>query len=234
MRVMAIGAHPDDLEILCGATLAKFVATDHHVTMCHIARGDRGSFVHTREEIAEIRDAEARAAAAVIGADYLALGVPDGEVAAANAEQRVIVTDAIRHARPDVILAHAPNDYMSDHCEASKLALDCSFLASLPLFETDQPPHDSIPALLYMETVTGNDFVPTEFVDVSDHFESKVAMLTQHQSQLQWLSDHDGVDMVDQIRTVSRYRGLQCGVLYAEGFVPCNVWLRARTQRMLP
>ena len=234
MRVMAIGAHPDDLEILCAGTLARYVAEGHQVTMCHIARGDRGSYEHTREEITAIRDAEARAAAEVLGAAYQALDVADGEIDSSNEGQRVRVTEAIRLARPDVVLAHSANDYMTDHVEASRLAFDASFLATLPLYETASPHLPEVPALVYMETVTGNDFVPVEFVDISAHIETKLTALDRHQSQLRWLADHDGVDMLDQIRTVSRYRGLQCGVEYAEGFIPCNVWLRARTMRVLP
>lgn len=202
--------------------------------MCHIADGDRGSYEHTREEIRAIRDKEARAAATVVGAEYMALGMADGEVNASDPDQRERVTEAIRVARPDVVIAHSPNDYMTDHVEASRLALDSSFLATLPLFETASPHLAEVPALVYMETVTGNDFVPVEFVDISEHIQTKLEALDQHQSQLRWLADHDGVDMLDQIRTVSRYRGLQCGAEYAEGFVPCTVWLRARTERVLP
>lgn len=231
---MAIGAHPDDLEILCAGTLARYVAEGHEVVMCHIADGDRGSYEHTRDEIRAIRDEEARAAAAVVGAEYMALGMADGEVNASDPGQRERVTEAIRAARPDVVIAHAPNDYMTDHVEASRLAFDTSFLATLPLFKTASPHLAEVPALVYMETVTGNDFVPVEFVDISEYIETKLKALDQHQSQLRWLADHDGVDMLDQIRTVSRYRGLQCGAEYAEGFVPCNVWLRARTERVLP
>ena len=230
---MAIGAHPDDLEILCAGTLARYVAEGHEVVMCHMADGDRGSYEHTREEIRAVRDKEARAAATVVGAEYMALGMADGEVNAADPGQRERVTEAIRVARPDVVIAHSPNDYMTDHVEASRLAFDTSFLATLPLFETASPHLAEVPALVYMETVTGNDFVPVEFVDISAHIETKLNALDQHQSQLRWLADHDGVDMLDQIRTVSRYRGLQCGVEYAEGFVPCNVWLRASTERVL-
>ena len=234
MRVMAIGAHPDDLEILCAGTLARYAAEGHAVTMCHVARGDRGSYEHTRDEIAVVRDLEARQAAEVIGAEYLALGVADGEVDASDPGQRADMVEAIRVARPDVVLAHAPNDYMTDHVEASRLALDSSFLATLPLFETSSPHLADVPALAYMETVSGNDFVPTEFVDISGFLETKLAMLAQHRSQLTWLADHDHVDMLEQVRTVSRYRGLQCGVTAAEGFIGCNVWLRARTSRFLP
>ena len=64
--------------------------------------------------------------------------------------------------------------------------------------------------------------------------DTKTTMLEAHQSQLTWLRDHDGVDVVEQMRTVSRFRGLQCGVEYAEGFVPCLTWLRPTTSRLLP
>jgi N-acetylglucosamine malate deacetylase 1 len=63
LKILAVGAHPDDLEILCGGTLARYVAEGHAVVMCHATRGDRGSFEHSSEEIARIRDGEGGAGA---------------------------------------------------------------------------------------------------------------------------------------------------------------------------
>jgi N-acetylglucosamine malate deacetylase 1 len=234
VRVLAVGAHPDDLEILCGGTLARLVQGGHEVVMCHASRGDRGSFVHTREEIAQIRSQEARRAAEVAGATYASLGFSDGEILAADADQRRVVIDLVRDARPDLIITHHPADYMSDHNELSQLVFDCSFHATLPLFETGKPHHSTVTPLYYMETVMGLGFLPTEFVDVSSTIETKVAMLEAHATQLTWLRDHDGVDIVDQMRTTTRFRGQQCGVAYAEGFVPCLTWLRPTTRRLLP
>jgi LmbE family N-acetylglucosaminyl deacetylase len=88
--------------------------------------------------------------------------------------------------------------------------------------------------IYYMDTLMGLGFQPTEYVDVSGAMETKTRMLEAHQTQLTWLRDHDGVDVVEQMRTATRFRGLQCGVEYAEGFVPCLTWLRARTARLLP
>jgi LmbE family N-acetylglucosaminyl deacetylase len=85
-----------------------------------------------------------------------------------------------------------------------------------------------------MDTIAGLQFEPSEFVDITDHLDTKLAMLAEHRTQLEWLRDHDDVDMLEQLRTVARFRGLQCGVTYAEGFRPCNVWLRATTRRLLP
>jgi LmbE family N-acetylglucosaminyl deacetylase len=234
MRVLAVGAHPDDLEILCGGTLARYVREGHEVVMCHATLGNRGSFVHTSEEIARIRGAEARRAAEIAGAEYVTLGFSDSEVLASDPDQRRAVIDLVRDARPDVIITHYPSDYMSDHDEISKLVFDCSFHATLPLFETGKPHHSLVTPIYYMETVMGIGFLPTEYVDVSSTIDTKVAMLEAHQSQLTWLRDHDGVDIVEQMKTTTRFRGQQCGVAYAEGFIPCSTWLRGTTRRLLP
>jgi N-acetylglucosamine malate deacetylase 1 len=234
MRVLAVGAHPDDLEMLCGGTLARYVREGHQVTMCHAALGDRGSFVHTSEEITRIRLAEAKEAASVIGAEHRTLGISDGEVNAADPVQRDLVLDLIRTTRPHVILTHWPRDYMADHNEVSKLLLDASHIATLPLKKTGHPAHDLVPAVYYIDTLAGVGFTPAEYVDISADIDTKLAALGCHTSQLDWLGDHDGVDIIEQTRVCSQYRGYQSGASYAEGFTACLTWLRARTTRLLP
>jgi LmbE family N-acetylglucosaminyl deacetylase len=76
MRVLAVGAHPDDLEILCGGTLARFVAEGHHVVMAHACWGDKGHGEIPHNQVAQVRDREAKAAAKVMGADSMVLGFP--------------------------------------------------------------------------------------------------------------------------------------------------------------
>jgi len=234
MRVLAVGAHPDDLEILCGGTLARYVQEGHEVVMCNASFGDRGSFEHTSEEITRIRLAEARRAAELAGAEHVTLGLSDGDVNAADREQIRAVVDLVREARPDVIITHSPNDYMSDHNEISKLVFGSSFHATLPLFETAKPNYGVVAPIYFMDTVMGIGFQPVEYVDVTSTFETKVAMLEAHATQLTWLRDHDGIDVVEQMRTTTRFRGQQCGVEYAEAFAPCLAWLRGTTRRLLP
>ena len=234
MRVLAVGAHPDDLEILCGGTLARYVEEGHEVVMCHATKGDRGSFEYSSEEITRIRGEEARRAAEIAGAEYVSLELSDGEVNAADPAQRRLLVDLVRDARPDVIITHSSGDYMADHNEISRLVLDTSFFSSLPLFETEKPAHPVVAPIYFMETVTGLGFTPTEFVDVTETISKKVRMLEAHESQLRWLRDHDGVDIVETMRTATAYRGFQCGVRYAEGFAPCLTWLRGTTKRLLP
>lgn len=234
MRVLAVGAHPDDLDLLCGGTLARFVREGHEVTMCHATLGDKGSYSESSESISRIRRAEAQRSAEICGATYETLGLEDAEVCSADTRQRRLAVDLIRTVRPDLIITHAPGDYMSDHTETSKLVVDSSFHATLPLYGTGTPHHNKVTPVYYMDTVAGLGFNPSEFVDVSDVIDVKAAMLAAHQSQLTWLHDHDGVDIVGQMRTSAAYRGYQCGVAFAEGFTPCLTWLRATTYRLLP
>ena len=234
MRILAVGAHPDDLEILCAGTLARWAREGNDVWMCHATTGDMGSFVLGREQISRVRVKEARRAAQIIGATHRCLGLGDGEVNAADPAQKALVVDLVREARPDVIVTHAPNDYMGDHNETSKLVFECSFYATFKNLETETPRHELVTPIFYMDTIAGLGFVPTEYVDVTETIDTKAKMLQAHQSQLVWLRDHDGVDIVEEMKTAARYRGQQCGVRYAEGFVQCLTWLRGTTKRLLP
>ena len=142
--------------------------------------------------------------------------------------------DLIRTTRPDVIISHASNDYMTDHNEVAKLAFDTSSVGLVAPVRDLPATHDQVPPLLHMDTLAGVAFEPTEFVDIGDTIETKLRMLAAHESQVTWLRDHDGVDIIDQVRVSARYRGAQCGVAHAEGFAPVLTWLRARTHRVLP
>lgn len=234
MNVLAVGAHPDDLEILCGGTLRRYVERGDHVVMCHASRGDRGALASTRDDVAAVRLTEARAAAELAGATHACLGFSDGEIDPSDAGQRTAVVDLVREHRPDVIITHAPGDYMGDHNAISQLVFECSFHATLPLLESARRAHDVVAPLFYMDTLAGVGFTPTEYVDVTTTIDTKRAMLQAHASQGAWLRDHDGIDVVADMVTAARYRGMQCGVAYAEGFTPCAAWLRQVPRRMLP
>lgn len=233
MNILAVGSHPDDLEILCGGTLAKYAARGDMITMVCAANGDCGSAVHARDEIAAIRRKEAEAAAAVIGADYHCLDYPDLEIPL-DMEARTKLVEIIRRCWPDLILTHAPNDYMLDHRSAGALAEIASFDATIPNLETESPAYNRIVPVYHMDTVAGIGFEPTEYVDVTAHFETKARMLACHESQVAWLRRHDAVQVDELMEVVTRFRGVQAGVRYAEGFRPAQMWGRLVSQRLLP
>jgi N-acetylglucosamine malate deacetylase 1 len=200
----------------------------------YVSLGNRGSFAHSATEITQIRLAEAQTAASIIGAEHHTLRLSDGKVNAADPGQRTLAIDLIRATRPDLILTHSPHDYISDHNEVSRLMVDASHIATLPLMITRHPAHNLVPAVSYTDTLAGVGFVPSEYVDISADLDTKLAALRAHQSQLTWRRDHDGVDVVERTRVVSAFRGFQSGVAHAEGFSACLTWLRARTARLLP
>jgi len=233
LRILAVGAHPDDLEILCGGTLAKYAREGHGVIMAHLLNGDKGHHEMASEELARIRKVESDEAGGVIGAEVVGLDLPDGELFS-NLETRKRVMDLIRQAGPDVIITHAPHDYMSDHNTTSQLVCDASFYSAAPLFKTESAACDKVSPIFFMDTVMGLDFLPVEYVDTSETHEQKTEMVKRHGSQLEWIKRHDNMDILEMVETTARFRGLQCGVRYAEGFRPYEAWGRRVSARLLP
>ncbi len=233
MRILAVGAHPDDIEILCAGTLAKYASQGHEIVMCHACTGDKGHFHIPNEELATLRRKEAQLSASRIGAESLCVGIPDCEIFNDRPTLALFI-DMIRTARPDVIITHSPTDYMPDHTVTGQLVYDASFHATLPNWKTTMPPHDKCPPVYYMDNVAGVDFQPGEYVDVTEFIEMKKAMMECHQSQVVWLKEHDNLDITDFIATCAKYRGIQCGVPFAEAFRVCDRWPRLRTERLLP
>ena len=233
MIILGVGAHPDDLEILCGGTLARYARDGHKVVMAHLLNGDKGHYRMPSRRLAVVRRQEALAAAAVIGAESLSLDIPDGELFS-DLKTRKKMIDLIRGVRPGVIITHSPNDYYADHTTAAEIVCGASFLAAAPLFKTKRKAHDVIPPVYFMDNVCGVSFLPSVYVDISATFKTKRDMLACHRSQLQWLKEHDQAEMLDTIEVVARFRGLDCKVRYAEGFREYEVWGRRTTRRLLP
>src|SRR5262245_16866116 len=123
IRVLALHAHPDDLEFQCAGTLALLREAGCHVTMATMTPGDCGSAEHDAETISEIRRGEARAAANLIGADCLCLEFRDLAIFNDD-ESRRKVTEVLRRVRPDLVLAPPPIDYICDHEMTSMLVRD--------------------------------------------------------------------------------------------------------------
>ncbi|RAV13291.1 PIG-L deacetylase family protein [Paenibacillus contaminans] len=217
MRVLAVGAHPDDVEILCGGTLAKYAARGDHVTIMVATNGNVGSPTHTKEEIAAIRRKEAENAAAVIGADLIWLGYDD-EFLFHDRETRMAFINAIRQANPDVMFVHGANDYHPDHRICGEIAADCRIPVTVRLIETEFPQMDKVPHVFIMDNVGSIGFEPEAYVDITDTFETKSRMLRCHESQDAWLQHIYGMEYVEFMAKASSMRGMAIGVKYAEAF----------------
>jgi LmbE family N-acetylglucosaminyl deacetylase len=231
-RVLAIGAHPDDLELSCAGTLAKFVRAGVYVHLAVACQGDRGGSSGPDPALAERRAEEARCAAAILGAPLDLLELGDAEVRV-DPETRLLFLRLLRAARPDLIITHSPSDYHPDHVRVGAIATDCAWYAASPGHATELPPLDGPPAVVYMENVAGVNFEPTHLVDISGTIDVKRRMLACHQSQLGRADS--GISHLEELaETLGKLRGLQCGVAYAEGFRPALLWGRRRAEPIFP
>lgn len=235
MKVLAVGCHPDDLEIGCFGTLARYVKEGHEVAVCNIANGNLGHVEIMPEELRIVRLEEARAAARLIGATHYTVDIGDLYVSSDDDDLVSRLAAIIREVRPDVVITHAERDYMNDHVQTCQATFRATFAASCPHFDlTAQTPATPVTPLYHMDTLAGIDFLPTEYVDISDVIELKLEALACHESQIKWMRDHDGIDFLDMIRNCSKIRGYQCGVTYAEGFRMNRNYLRMSPKRLLP
>ncbi len=234
MRVLAVGAHPDDVEFLCAGTLAKFAQEGHQIFIAHLCNGDMGGRDIAPEELARIRKKEAEEAGKIIGAEVLGGYFGDLALYRDNKESRDKVVDLIREVKPDIIITHSPHDYMIDHTHTSRIVCDAAFTATLPNYKTKFPAHESIFPIYFMDTMAGINFQPTEYVDITDTFDIKKKMLLCHKSQYKWLDSHHQTQALEMLEIMARFRGIQCGVKYAEGFQKLEVWGRLRPYRLLP
>jgi LmbE family N-acetylglucosaminyl deacetylase len=222
-RILAIHAHPDDVEILAGGTLALLADAGHAITIATLTPGDCGSHELGPAEIADVRRREAAAAAARIGAQYVCLEMRDLTIFNDDGSRRR-VTEALRQAHPHIVLASSPVDYHCDHEAASALVRDACFAAPAPNYRTGSDPLDAIPHLYFVDPVGGCDreenLVRPDFVvDVAAAFERKRAMLAEHASQRNWLRKHHGTDeYLLQMEQWTHERGALAGVPYGEGF----------------
>jgi LmbE family N-acetylglucosaminyl deacetylase len=222
MKILAIGAHPDDIELQCGGTLAACARQGHEVVMCSATDGSMG-VLDESGDAGSVRIGESTAAAAMIGARFMALGFHGPHILREpDPELRAIA--AIRAEAPDVIITHADNDYHVNHRETATLIADAIYSCRSVGIQTEAPPLDDLPALFRMDNTAAAGFLPTDYVDITDHMETKLAMLACHQSQLSRLSSHESVEMLEMCRVQNRLRGHQSGVTYAEAFIRDNRW----------
>ena len=218
MKIMAFGPHPDDIEFLCAGTLAKYAQAGHTVALAISTNGEVGSSTLGKAEIAAIRQREARASAAVIGAEFFWMGYPD-EFLFNTAEVRLHYIEVIRQFRPDVIICPDKDaDYHPDHTTTGQIIWDTHVMATVPNIATSTPPCLKIPEIFFMDTVSAVNFHPEFYVDITAQWEAKAAMIACHKSQESWMIDQYGVSCVEFGQTQSRLRGFQAGCRYAECF----------------
>jgi LmbE family N-acetylglucosaminyl deacetylase len=214
LKIVCVGAHPDDPESGCGGTLARYAALGHAVTIVYLTRGERGITGKSLDDAARIRTAECEAACRIIGASPKFFGQIDGATEVTrvqvDAMQRLLSTQT-----PDLLFTHWPVDTHMDHQVASMLTIRAWMGLRTPL-------------LYFFEVDTGSQtegFMPNTYVDVSSVVEQKKRALFAHVSQ-----DGQGI-WREHHEVMTQWRGREVGVPAAEAFIHLN---RANRNSDLP
>lgn len=225
MQIACIHAHPDDAEFLAGGTLAILASLGHQIRIVSMTAGDCGSADLAPAEISAIRKGEAAASARLIDAEYHCAGFHDLAIFDDDPSRRR-VTGLLRDLRCDIIVTASPEDYLCDHEATSTLVRDACFAASVRNYEAagESAPLAEIPALYFVDSIGRRDragrTIPPDFtVDVASSFDTKKAMLAQHNSQRAWLKQQHGMDdYLEQMETWTRECGARAGIGLGEGF----------------
>lgn len=180
LDILAIGAHPDDVELGCGATIAKEIANGKTVGILDLTRGELGT-----RGTAEIRDKEAAAAAKILGVSFREnLGLADGFFKNDKDSQLQIIK-IIRQYRPDIVLCNAVEDRHIDHGKGSKLTSDACFLSGLTKIDTAYEGQTQTawrPKHVY-HYIQWKNLEPDFVVDVSGFINKKIDAIKAFESQ---------------------------------------------------
>ena len=199
-RVMAIAAHPDDIEFGMSGTLILFAKAGCEIHYMNIANGSCGTSEYDAEVIVAIRLEEAKKAARHLDAVFHPPLVADLEIYY-NSEQLGKLSSIIRDVAPDILLVPSPEDYMEDHVNTCRLAITAAFSRGMRNFPVDPPrPPVSNEVVVYHAQPHGNRdalnrlIKPGYFVNIEGVINEKADMLAEHKSQKEWLDRSQGFD----------------------------------------
>ena len=187
LKIAAIGAHPDDIELSMAGLMLRFANAGHDTSWIIATDGAAGNGGRDAT-LASVRAAEAEAAACCAGARLIQCGFPDGQIAWDHTAP-AIIAQHLALLKPDLIVTHALNDYHPDHRTVARIVGDTAPL-NTPILRADN--------------MLGLHFLPDFLVDIGDVFDAKLAALAMHESQKM-------STFREAITTWNRFRGLQSG-----------------------
>lgn len=189
LRIIMIGAHPDDCDQDGGGTAILFAKMGHAVKFVSVTNGDAGHHEMGGGMLAARRLAEAKEAGKRFGVTYDVLSNHDGELVP-SLDVRMQVIRKIREWNADIVIAPRPNDYHPDHRYTGVLVQDAAYMVGVPNVASDTPPLKKNPVFLYFQDhfQRPNPFRPDVAVDITAVFDQKVHAMDAHESQFyEWL-----------------------------------------------
>ncbi|MCL2742005.1 MAG: PIG-L family deacetylase [Oscillospiraceae bacterium] len=211
MRIMLIGAHPDDCDGFGGGTAIMLADAGHTVDCVSVTDGSAGHYVMGRAELAAVRLREAKAAGEAAGVGYQVMDIRDGMLEPSLAHREALMA-VIRQLVPDVVITHRTGDYHPDHRAVAQLVQDCSYMMMVPGICPDYPPLRKQPVILLARDrfKKPSPFQADLAVGIDGAMDRKTQMVCCHKSQyydwLPWIagnSDFMGLSEEEKFATVS-------------------------------
>jgi LmbE family N-acetylglucosaminyl deacetylase len=195
VNILAIGAHPDDIEFGCGGTLTKYSQRGHRLFLMVMTGGGSGA-------PSETRMAEQAAARQILGAEEIFWGGYQDTHLGVDAELIKKIESVIASVKPEFIFCHFPDDTHQDHRHLAQAVMSATRY---------------IRNVLFYEGPTTQNFNPQVYVDIADTLEVKLEALQAHRSQVMKTNIED-VSIIEVARSCANFRGIQGRVKYAEAF----------------
>ena len=202
MNILAIGAHPDDIEYGCAATLIKYAERDHRIHLMVLTKGEEGGE-------SEVRHEEQLAAAEIIGAKQVFWGGYRDTQMPLNKELIDKIEEVLVDVEPDLILVNYGDDTHQDHRVLTEATMSATRY---------------VRNVLFFEGPTTQNFNPQVFVDISDTLERKFQALKAHESQVM-KTNIENMSIVELAKANATFRGIQGRVKFAEAFVPLRLFI---------
>jgi LmbE family N-acetylglucosaminyl deacetylase len=199
LRLLAIGAHPDDCEIKAGGLATIYRQSGHQVCFVSMTDGRSGHQTIHGEQLASLRRKEAQASSQILGLEYRVLQHADGYLQP-TLEARFEIIRLIREYQPDLVVTHRPNDYHPDHRCTSQIVGDAAYMLTVPAVASDVPALARDPVIMYMsdDFTRPYPFTPTVALDIEAAVDCVTDMLACHETQVfDWLPYNRGC--LDQV-----------------------------------
>ena len=222
VNILAIGAHPDDIELSCSGLLAKEIDRGKSVALLDLTQGELGT---NGDEIT--RKKEAEKAADILGATSRRnLAMPDAFFEN-NKENQLLIIEQIRDFQPDVVLCNAIDDRHIDHPRAAKLVHDACFLSGLAKVETHHKnnPQQKWRPKHVLHYIQWFDLEPDVIIDISGYIDKKIEVVKSYQSQFyqadgqQAKTPISSKNFLDSVEYRARNLGRLIGKDHAEGYL---------------
>ena len=228
--ILAVGAHCGDVEVTCGAVLAKHCKLGDRIAILHLTLGEGGNPNMTPQAYGEQKRREALSAAKILGAEPIFAPYRDGELPNTE-EARRYVADVVRQVKPTHIITHWRNSIHKDHAATHSIVNDAVLLASLEGVVTFHPRYRGIRAIYYSENWEDpENFKPYLYVDVSNELDQWKEAVTQYQFIKGGISSFPYLEYYTALASV---RGAEAGTRYAVAF-DVDPFEKKRTVESLP